>query len=411
MSEPVAPQRPLSAGPLSADALPPVEPPSAGFIIQLFVIPGIIVFIIVMVWLMFNWLAQKGNDPSAYIRDLSKNNANRWQAAVNLTNALRGDRDTGPDSLKNNADLARQLVGILEPEIKAGSTAEDSIRLRVFLCSALGEFHVNTGLPALLKAAETNREPAENEVRRAALQSIALLAEFAPPPDAELEPRRREVLLAASRDQDNQVRSTAAFALGIVKGDEMLARLREMLTDPYPDSRFNAATGLARHGDAACVEVLCEMLDPDELAGVKAEEEPGARDYKRAMIIINALARAGNSLPKMPEPIRRRSMRSKPPQPACRRRHSASRSGPIRLESNWQSCWTISSRSRRSEDGDVAPAVVVGRRSTFWACGCFDSMTNLWERDGIPQSFVGRRRTSRLWLVWMDCGNSVIIEP
>ena len=51
--------------PISADdALPPVEPPSAGFIVQLFVIPGIIVFIIVMIWLLFNWLAQKGNDPA-----------------------------------------------------------------------------------------------------------------------------------------------------------------------------------------------------------------------------------------------------------------------------------------------------------------------------------------------------------
>jgi hypothetical protein len=49
------------------DALPPVEPPSAGFILQLFVIPGVIVTIIVLVWLLFNWLAQMGNDPQAYV--------------------------------------------------------------------------------------------------------------------------------------------------------------------------------------------------------------------------------------------------------------------------------------------------------------------------------------------------------
>jgi hypothetical protein len=36
------------------DALPPVEPPSAGFIIQLFVVPGIIVVVVVMIWVMFN---------------------------------------------------------------------------------------------------------------------------------------------------------------------------------------------------------------------------------------------------------------------------------------------------------------------------------------------------------------------
>jgi hypothetical protein len=288
VSERASSDRPLSAD----DALPPVEPPSAGFIIQLFVIPGIIVFIIVMVWLTFNWLAQKGNDPSAYVRDLSKNNANRWQAAVNLTNALRADRGQGSESLKENTGLAGQLAAILQSEIKAGSMTEEPVRLRVFLCSALGEFRVNTGLPMLFQAVETHRDPAENEVRRAALQSIALLAEFAPAPDADMETRRRDVLLGASNDEDPQVRSTAAFALGIVKGDEMLARLHEMLSDPYPDARYNAATGLARHGDAACSEMLCEMLDPDETAGVNAEEEPGARDYKRAMIIINGLRAA-----------------------------------------------------------------------------------------------------------------------
>ncbi len=56
-SEPVVP----------GDVLPPVEPPSAGFILQLFVVPGIIVAIIVMVWLLFNWVARTGNDPREYV--------------------------------------------------------------------------------------------------------------------------------------------------------------------------------------------------------------------------------------------------------------------------------------------------------------------------------------------------------
>ena len=41
------PQRPAPISP--NDALPPVEPPSAGFIVQLFVIPAVIVAIIIIV--------------------------------------------------------------------------------------------------------------------------------------------------------------------------------------------------------------------------------------------------------------------------------------------------------------------------------------------------------------------------
>src|SRR5581483_9884282 len=84
------------------DVLPPVEPPSAGFILQLFIVPGVIVVIIVMVWLMFHWLVQQGNDPEAYVAALQRNNEARWQAAVNLANALRNERGTGYDELKHN---------------------------------------------------------------------------------------------------------------------------------------------------------------------------------------------------------------------------------------------------------------------------------------------------------------------
>ncbi len=43
--------------------LPPVKPPSPAFLMQLFFIPLIIVTIIVMVWLMFSWLAHMGTKP------------------------------------------------------------------------------------------------------------------------------------------------------------------------------------------------------------------------------------------------------------------------------------------------------------------------------------------------------------
>ena len=85
MSTQLPPPRDLSPD----DALPPVEPPSAGFILQLFFIPGMIVLVIVMIWLLFSWLAHKGNDRDALVKALSRNNEARWQAAFNLANDLQ----------------------------------------------------------------------------------------------------------------------------------------------------------------------------------------------------------------------------------------------------------------------------------------------------------------------------------
>src|SRR5919204_119894 len=96
------------------DALPPVEPPSAGFLVQLFLIPGIIVAIIVAVWLLFHWLAQMGNDPREYVRKLRSNSETRWQAAVNLAGVLHS---SAGDDVKRDRALAGELGDILNEEI------------------------------------------------------------------------------------------------------------------------------------------------------------------------------------------------------------------------------------------------------------------------------------------------------
>ena len=43
-------------------ALPPVEPPSAGFIVQLFVVPALIVLAVVGVWALFGKIASSDED-------------------------------------------------------------------------------------------------------------------------------------------------------------------------------------------------------------------------------------------------------------------------------------------------------------------------------------------------------------
>ena len=52
--------------------LPPVQPPTSGFLLQLFFIPMVIVLIIVVVWMLFSWLAHKGATPRELVKELSR---------------------------------------------------------------------------------------------------------------------------------------------------------------------------------------------------------------------------------------------------------------------------------------------------------------------------------------------------
>jgi len=274
--------------PLSPDdSLPPVEPPSAGFLVQLFLIPGLIVAIIVVVWLLFHWLAQMGNDPREYVKKLRGNNEVRWQAAVNLAGALHG---AAGDEIKHDTTVADDLGQILNEEISAGSMEERPINLRVYLCRALGEFQVEAALPALLTAASTQRADVEIDVRRAAVHGLASLAANlkAVQPDwknAEL----AATLIAASKSDNDNLRAESAFALGVIADQpEAAARLAQMLDDPHPDARFNAATGLARRGDAAALPVLLEMLGSDQTLATQ-EESAENRQEKQAIVNVNGL--------------------------------------------------------------------------------------------------------------------------
>src|SRR5687768_581572 len=74
----------------SDELLPPVEPPSAGFIIQLFVIPAVIVAAVVLFWFVIESLARSGEqDPDQIVRDLRSNNQARFQRAKDLADMLR----------------------------------------------------------------------------------------------------------------------------------------------------------------------------------------------------------------------------------------------------------------------------------------------------------------------------------
>jgi len=270
------------------DSLPFVEPPNAAFLVQLFLVPGVIVAIIVAVWLSFHWLAHLGSDPQAYVRTLRRDNEGRWQAALNLANDLRGP---GGKALKSDEQLATELGRILTDEAKSGRTGEQSQTLRLYLCRALGEFAIPVAAGPLIDQARGLADP---QTARAAVEALAVLTTnlLAVGRSFDDAAAVTDAVIAASRSDDAQLRSRAAFTLGVVGGPAAVERLVELANDPADDVRSNVALALARQGRDEAVEGLAEMLTlPDVEAGVTSAADLAAqsRRYKRALVVVNAL--------------------------------------------------------------------------------------------------------------------------
>jgi len=279
-------RRPLSPD----DSLPLVEPPSAAFLVQLFLVPGLIVAIIVCVWLAFHWLAHLGNDPQAYVRTLRRDNEGRWQAALNLANDLRGP---GGDALKSDEALGTELGRILTDEAASSHTGEQSQTLQLYLCRALGEFAIPSVAEPLIARARDLSDP---QTARAAVEAMAVLVtNLVAAGRSVADPAAlSDAVVVASKSGDSGLRSAAAFTLGVAGGTKAADRLVELTGDSAEDVRANAALGLARLGREESVDGLAEMLAtpevPPSAVAARGQDDVGqSKRYRRALIVINAL--------------------------------------------------------------------------------------------------------------------------
>lgn len=290
--------------PLSADSqLPPVEAPAGRFFVQLFLVPMVIVSALVLLWVLVASIANRGTDPATLVQDIERLNSDSWKKALTLAQQLRSPDQT---ELRQNTELAGRLAKLLEDQVDEGG--EDS--LRIYLCSALGKFEVDTGAAALVKAATTERQVEDVEIRRAGLQGIGTLVEQLT--DAEIA-KNPEMLAAVLKGTDEYaedgeekvrrelLRNTATYVLGVFPSEEATEKLAKLLHDPFLDVGYNAAIGLARRGDARALPFLAEMMDPppealvdksikvdpdDQNADQKKIEQ---QDWKSGYIIENGL--------------------------------------------------------------------------------------------------------------------------
>lgn len=244
------------------------ETPLWRFFVSFVLVPGAIVLAGLAILVAARWLTRPGTDPAQLVDTIQHRRGNvRWRAAVQLAGLLT---DGEHQELRRDQTLSRRLTGILQHELASGGVRQEEVTLQVFLCRALGEFESDVSLPVLVEATDA---ACHNDVRRSALEAIALLADSLGAERVTAVPCLVESLLKASHDTDAAVRSTAAYALGVLGGGTAEERLVAMLPDKDQLVRYNAATGLARWGNGAAVAVLLEMLNAASGQTVPRERE------------------------------------------------------------------------------------------------------------------------------------------
>lgn len=267
--------------------LPPVEPPSAGFILQLFVIPAVIVAVLVIVVALFGKLAEGHRDASSYLQAIRSDNWNvRWRAAYELANLIRNEKE-----LADDPKLLGELTSLLDDEL--GRPSADEVTLQ-YVAASLGAFRTAEAVTASGKAVDPLASLARAlapgrplPVRVVATESLARLAAVAPEGTGRDE--AVAALAQAAADPEPELRQRAAFALGFFGGDASTEALRTALGDGDRFVRYNAANALTRRGDPAALPVLREMLSPADLQEAVRTENADETRHRVETIHLEAL--------------------------------------------------------------------------------------------------------------------------
>lgn len=177
--------------------LPPVQPPSGRFIAQLFLVPGLIVLVAVLIILFLNYIAFGGHTPDYFLAGLASENSDiRWRRAHDLAQVLKRKEAM---NLKSNVDFAMQLSERLESALEelhrdeadlkdTDSKSQGKLLAKInrqrefvlFLMGATGDFYMPIALPIFKEILERPQGPdraGHHYMRRQALLALASMGE------------------------------------------------------------------------------------------------------------------------------------------------------------------------------------------------------------------------------------------
>ena len=252
----------------------PISPLIAGpaLAVQFFLIPLAVVAVIGVVYLGFRSMVADIRGPREYLAEVQNGGTDRrWPAAYELSRLM--------DDPKVRAD--RSLAPAL---VQAFTQAkDDDPRIRRYLALAIGR--LDPPLPA--EAIDVLTSSLDEPDRAATSESVDWMSRLTGWSDSDLgevristiwalggsgDPRVAIRLQPFYQSPDAGVRKMVVYALGALPGDAQLDTLRAALVDAAPDVRWNAAIGLARHGDRQGAGVIRQMIDRDYVERIVKRE-------------------------------------------------------------------------------------------------------------------------------------------
>jgi hypothetical protein len=305
--DPFASPSNVSEKPPALPDLPPVEAPSAGFVVQLFVIPAAVVVVVIIVWLLFGKLAGGERDPMEYVRQLRLPEAN-WRSAYELASLIQNDA-----SIASDPKVVGELTDLFSHELDRAEDPkrQDDPRLAQYLALTMGAFRTLEG-HTLSGQVVDPIEPLARAVgpkfdKAIRISAAVSLARQASREEGRMDDSRAVTGLAAmATDANPQIRQIAIYALGFFIGPESERVLRDRIrSDEDRFTRYNAAVALGRRGDTAAESTLREMLSTADLDKVvqvdpetKEQNTPAAREKSIETIQLEALDALKSSLGK-----------------------------------------------------------------------------------------------------------------
>ena len=208
------------------------------FLLQLFLIPGVIVIICVAILLLFTWLAGGEKTVKDYINEVRTERGNsRWQAAYELSQVLTREktRRTDPSVVPALVELLTDSLNRPDPEV------------RRYLVIALGRLADKQAAQVLIAALGDRDE----QTKIYAIWALGALGSVEAVPS----------IIKAMEDESGGVRKMAAYTLGVLKDPSVTYTLRTALNDREEDVRWNAALALAQVGDSSGFSVIQAMMN------------------------------------------------------------------------------------------------------------------------------------------------------
>jgi HEAT repeat protein len=235
--------------------------PTSLLVAQFFLFPLIIIAICVGVFLLFGYLTYEQRSPREYLRALQTGSeAQRWQAAVELSNQVSSQKD------KLDPEFVDDMIAAYR------SVREGDPRVRRYLAMAIGRIGDKRAVGPLVEGLDDS--DVENQIYT--LSALGLIGDNSAVPGVEKQ----------LKHPDPSVRKVAAYVLGAIKDPSAAHDLQVALNDVKQEVRWSAAMALARMNDGSGADILLKLLDRSYLESIPQTD---MTSEQKTELVVNAV--------------------------------------------------------------------------------------------------------------------------